>query len=129
MSTIGARRKITLSSRSTAKVTPLTTKITAPKLRATSADSKAMITPMRKPISSTTGTPLAPASVAMAIELEAEGIMVNAVAPGFTRTNLNAYEGRESVEEGAREAVRVALLGPDGPTGTFSHARHGMLPW
>ena len=30
---------------------------------------------------------------------------------------------RETVEEGAREAVRLALLGPDGPTGTFSHAR------
>jgi hypothetical protein len=34
-----------------------------------------------------------------------------------------------SVEEGAREAVRVALLGPDSPTGTFTHAKLGTLPW
>ncbi len=48
---------------------------------------------------------------------------------GFTKTNLNNYEGTETVEEGACEAVRVVLLGPDGPTGTFSHARLGTLPW
>jgi NAD(P)-dependent dehydrogenase (short-subunit alcohol dehydrogenase family) len=48
---------------------------------------------------------------------------------GFTKTNLNNYEGTERVEEGACEAVRVVLLGPDGPTGTFSHARLGTLPW
>lgn len=68
-------------------------------------------------------------TLAMAIELEPEGIKVNAVTPGFTRTNLNHYEGTESVEEGAAEAVRVALLGLDGPTGTFTHARLGMIPW
>ena len=38
-------------------------------------------------------------------------------------------QGTETVEEGAREAVRLALLGPDGPTGTFSHATLGALPW
>lgn len=68
-------------------------------------------------------------TLAMAIELEPEGIKVNAVSPGFTRTNLNHYEGTETVEEGAAEAVRVALLGPDGPTGKFTHAKHGTLPW
>ena len=43
--------------------------------------------------------------------------------PGLARlheTNLNGYEGTESVEDGSREVVRVALLGPDGPTGTFT---------
>ena len=68
-------------------------------------------------------------TLAMAIELEPTGIKVNAASPGFTKTNLNAYEGTETVEEGAREAVRLALLGPDGPTGTFSHAKMGLLPW
>ena len=56
-------------------------------------------------------------TLAMAIELESTGIKVNAVSPGFTKTNLNGYAGTETVEEGTREAVRVALLGPDGPTG------------
>ena len=68
-------------------------------------------------------------TLAMAIELESSGIKVNAVSPGSTRTHLNNYQGEATVEEGAREAVRVALLGPDGPTGTFTHATMGTLPW
>jgi NAD(P)-dependent dehydrogenase (short-subunit alcohol dehydrogenase family) len=68
-------------------------------------------------------------TLAMAIELESTGIKVNAVSPGFTKTNPNNYAGTETVEEGAREAVRVALLGPDGPTGTFTHAKLGTLQW
>ncbi len=42
---------------------------------------------------------------------------------------LHNHEGIETVEQGAREVVRLALLGPDDPTGTFSHARLGRLPW
>ncbi len=68
-------------------------------------------------------------TLAMAIELESTDIKVNAVSPGFVKTNLNNYAGTESVEEGAREAVRVALLGSDGPTGKFTHAKLGTLPW
>ena len=68
-------------------------------------------------------------TVAMALELEPEGIGVNAVSPGFTKTNLNGYAGTETVEEGAREAVRVALLGPDGPTGTFTRWEGETIPW
>ena len=59
-------------------------------------------------------------TVAMALELGPDGIKVNAVSPGYTKTNLNGYSGTETVEEGAREAVRVALLGADGPTGKFT---------
>jgi hypothetical protein len=32
------------------------------------------------------------------------------------------------VEEGAREPVRLAIIGPDGPTGTFSD-EDGPVPW
>ncbi len=67
-------------------------------------------------------------TLAMAIELESTGIKVNAAAPGSTRTHLND-QGVGTVKEGAREAVRLALLGPDGPTGTFSDAKLGTLPW
>ncbi|MFC3832027.1 MULTISPECIES: SDR family NAD(P)-dependent oxidoreductase [Deinococcus] len=81
------------------------------------------------PVYPASKTALNALTVAMAIELEAEGIKVNAASPGFTRTNLNGYSGTQTVEEGAREAVRLALLGPDGPTGTFSHATLGPLPW
>ncbi len=81
------------------------------------------------PVYPASKTALNALTLAMAIELEAEGIKVNAASPGFTRTNLNGYAGTDSVEEGAREAVRVALLGADGPTGTFTHAKLGTLPW
>jgi NAD(P)-dependent dehydrogenase (short-subunit alcohol dehydrogenase family) len=57
----------------------------------------------------------------MAIELESTGIKVNAACPGSSKTNLNSYTGTRTVEEGAREPVRLALLGPGGPTGTFSN--------
>jgi len=68
-------------------------------------------------------------TLAMMIELEGTGIKVNLVSPGFTKTNLNGYEGPESVEDGSREVVRVALLGPDGPSGTFTRWNGAPIPW
>jgi NAD(P)-dependent dehydrogenase (short-subunit alcohol dehydrogenase family) len=81
------------------------------------------------PVYPASKTALNALTVAMAIELEPDGIKVNAVSPGFTRTNLNGYAGTETVEEGAREAVRVALLGPDSPTGTFTRWENEKIPW
>jgi len=80
------------------------------------------------PVYPASKTALNALTLAMAIELEPEGIKVNAVSPGFTKTNLNGYAGTETVEQGAREAVRVALLGPDGPTGAFTNSA-GVIPW
>ncbi len=81
------------------------------------------------PVYPASKTALNAMTLAMAIELEATNIKVNAVSPGFTKTNLNAYAGTDTVEEGAAEAVRVAMLGPEGPNGTFTHATLGTLPW
>ncbi|MGH7995054.1 MAG: SDR family oxidoreductase [Opitutaceae bacterium] len=81
------------------------------------------------PVYPASKTALNAMTLAMAIELEPTGIKVNAASPGFTKTNLNNYKGTQTVEEGAREPVRLALLGPDGPTGTFSDANLGTLPW
>ena len=81
------------------------------------------------PVYPASKTALNALTVAMAIELETEGIKVNAVSPGFTKTNLNGYAGTETVEEGAREAVRVALLGPHSPTGTFTRWEGETIPW
>jgi NAD(P)-dependent dehydrogenase (short-subunit alcohol dehydrogenase family) len=68
-------------------------------------------------------------TVAMAIEVESAGIKVNACSPDFIKTNLNNYEGPGTVEEGAREPVRLALLGPDGPAGTFTRWESQIIPW
>jgi NAD(P)-dependent dehydrogenase (short-subunit alcohol dehydrogenase family) len=67
-------------------------------------------------------------TVAFANELEGTRIKVNAACPGFTATDLNHFRGTRTVAEGAREPVRLALLGADGPTGTFSNEA-GPLPW
>ena len=68
-------------------------------------------------------------SLAMMVELEETRIKVNLVSPAFTKTNLNGYQGTESVQDGSREVVRVALLGPDGPSGTFTRWENTTIPW
>ena len=88
--------------------------------------------PYRKiygPVYSASKTALNGLTLAMAIELEAEGIKVHAVSPGFTKTNLNGYQGTDTVEQGAREIVRLAQLHGDGPTGTFTLWENETIPW
>lgn len=67
--------------------------------------------------------------MAMMVELEGTDIKVNLVSPGFTSTALNNFAGTDSIEDGSREVVRVALLGPDGPTGTFTRWENDTIPW
>ena len=81
------------------------------------------------PVYPASKTALNAITLAMMIELESTGIKVNLVSPAFTKTNLNGYAGTESVENGSREVVRVALLGPDGPTGTFTRWEDVTIPW
>jgi len=67
-------------------------------------------------------------TLAFAAELETTTIKVNAADPGYTATDLNDFRGVRTVEQAAREPVRLALLGDDGPTGSFSN-EDGPLPW
>lgn len=53
---------------------------------------------------------------------------INAVEPGFTKTDLNWNTGLQSVEEGAKIIARIAQIGPDHPTGGYFDAQ-GALPW
>lgn len=67
-------------------------------------------------------------TVSFAKELEPLGIKVNAVEPGHVRTDLNGNSGVLTPEEGAATALKMALLGSDGPTGGF-FGSHGRQPW
>jgi NAD(P)-dependent dehydrogenase (short-subunit alcohol dehydrogenase family) len=55
----------------------------------------------------------------LARELAHTAIRVNAVCPGWVRTDLGGHSATRSVEEGARGIVWAALLAEDGPSGGF----------
>lgn len=73
-------------------------------------------------------TALNAVTLAFAHELEGTAVKVNLACPGHTATDLNGHSGPRTVSEAAQEPVRLALLGPDGPTGTFSNDA-GSIPW
>lgn len=81
------------------------------------------------PVYSASKTALNAITMTMMIELESSNIKVNLVSPAFTSTKLNGFEGTQSVEDGSREVVRVALLGPEGPTDTFTRWENSTIPW
>ena len=54
-------------------------------------------------------------------------IKFNAVEPGFTATELTPVsDAGQPVEIGAEVIVRMATIGPDGPTGTFQEGEHEL---
>ncbi|MDQ1096681.1 MULTISPECIES: SDR family NAD(P)-dependent oxidoreductase [Chryseobacterium] len=71
--------------------------------------------------------------LSLAIDLENTNIKVHLVSPGFTATALNNFQGTDSVEEGSKEPIRVALA-EDLPTGSFTgpadfSGEDHILPW
>jgi NAD(P)-dependent dehydrogenase (short-subunit alcohol dehydrogenase family) len=67
-------------------------------------------------------------TVQLAFELRDTPIKVNSADPGYTATDLNDHRGTQTVEEGSAEAVRLALLPADGPTGGYFSSA-GPVPW
>jgi len=69
-------------------------------------------------------------TIALAHELRAEGIKVNAVTPGFTSSKLNGFrEGGKSLQAGAEVLLPWALLDQDGPTGLFIDEHGKEMLW
>ncbi|TPJ31193.1 SDR family oxidoreductase [Mesorhizobium sp. B2-8-3] len=73
-------------------------------------------------------TALNAVTLSFARELAPRGIMVNAAAPGYTATDLNAHRGGRTVQQAAEIIVRLATLEPGGPTGGYFD-ENGALPW
>jgi len=67
-------------------------------------------------------------TVQLAYELRDTAIKVNSASPGYTATDLNGFAGTDTPEQGAAEAIRLALLPADGPNGTNSSST-ASLPW
>lgn len=55
-------------------------------------------------------------------------IKINLADPGYCATDLTGNRSSRSAADGARIAVRLATLAPDGPTGTFANDS-GPVPW
>ncbi len=66
-------------------------------------------------------------TVHFAVELRSTPIKVNAVNPGYVRTDMSPL-GDRTVEQGAIAPVRLATLPADGPTGGFFD-ENGAVPW
>jgi NAD(P)-dependent dehydrogenase (short-subunit alcohol dehydrogenase family) len=67
-------------------------------------------------------------TIMLAQELAPHGVKVNAVCPGWVRTDLGGPHATRSVEEGADTAVWLATLPEDGPTGGLFRDRL-PIPW
>jgi NAD(P)-dependent dehydrogenase (short-subunit alcohol dehydrogenase family) len=64
----------------------------------------------------------------LAYEFRDTPMKVNSANPGYTATDMNGNQGKQTLEEGAAEPVRLALLPSDGPTGGFFETA-GPHPW
>ena len=67
-------------------------------------------------------------TVQYAKELADTHILINAVCPGFTATDLNGFRGVRTPEQGAAAAIRLATVADGGPTGRFFDDG-GEVPW
>ncbi|WP_423738089.1 SDR family oxidoreductase [Chitinophaga caseinilytica] len=72
-------------------------------------------------------------TVVLAYELKDTKFKINAVCPGYTKTDFNGHRGPGSVEDAGKRVVKYALIGDDGPTGKFFSEENnpvtGEIPW
>jgi NAD(P)-dependent dehydrogenase (short-subunit alcohol dehydrogenase family) len=67
-------------------------------------------------------------TVHLAAALKDTKIKVNAAHPGWVKTDMGGPNAPMELSEGGKTSAALATLGPDGPTGTFSHMGK-VLPW
>jgi NAD(P)-dependent dehydrogenase (short-subunit alcohol dehydrogenase family) len=64
----------------------------------------------------------------LAHELRETKIKVNAIHPGWVRTDMGGPKAPLALADGAKTSVRLATLGEDGPTGGYFYMDE-TLPW
>lgn len=72
-------------------------------------------------------------TVVLAYELKNSNFKINAVCPGYTKTDFNGHRGPGSIEDAGKRIVKYALIDNDGPTGKFFSEENnpvtGEIPW
>ena len=67
-------------------------------------------------------------TVQLAYELKETKIKVNAVHPGWVKTDMGGEGAPMEIVDGAKTSVALATIGADGPNGSYSHLGE-TLPW
>ncbi len=67
-------------------------------------------------------------TVHLAYELRDTPVKVNSAHPGWVKTDMGGSEAPMDIVSGAKTAVALATLPPDGPSGAFLHLGE-PLPW
>lgn len=72
-------------------------------------------------------------TVVLAYELKDTDFKVNAVCPGYTKTDFNGHRGPGTIEDAGKRIVKYALIDKDGPTGKFfseeNNPETGEIAW
>jgi len=72
-------------------------------------------------------------TVVLAYELKDTSFKVNAVCPGYTKTDFNGHRGTGTLEDAGKRIIKYALINKDGPTGKYfseeNNPETGEVPW
>jgi NAD(P)-dependent dehydrogenase (short-subunit alcohol dehydrogenase family) len=72
-------------------------------------------------------------TVVLAYELKDTKFKVNAICPGYTKTDFNGHRGTGTLEDAGKRIIKYALVDNDGPTGKFfseeNNPATGEIPW
>ena len=72
-------------------------------------------------------------TVVLAYELKDTDFKINAVCPGYTKTDFNGHRGPGTVEDAGKRILKYALIDKDGPTGKFfseeNNPETGEIAW
>lgn len=71
-------------------------------------------------------------TVNLAYELRHTPFKVNAVCPGWTKTDFTSQQGTSTAEEAGQRIAKYALIGQDGPTGKYFSEEYfpeSSCPW
>lgn len=92
------------------------------------SDPTSPVYPVRALGYDTSKTALNAFTILLAAELSDTPFKINAIHPGWVRSEMGGDHAPMSVEEGGRTAVKYATLGEDGPSGGFFFLDE-RLPW